>query len=65
MLSKVAMSLRADPPFEPAARARAVPTDSEMLAAARTAFTRFRHHDVAGSLADLDDALYGRKKKHR
>lgn len=55
------MSLRADPPFEPAVRSRRAPTDAEMLAAARAAFAGFRHHDIAGSLADIDDALHGRR----
>lgn len=57
--------MRSDPPFEPAARSNRLPTDAEMLAAARAAFALFRHHDVPGSLADLDDALHGRSRVTR
>lgn len=54
---------RADPPFEPATRPRSAPTDADMLAAGRAALLHSRHHDVPGSLADLDDALHGRKRR--
>jgi hypothetical protein len=43
---------RADPPFEPAPRG-----DRARILAARQALIRFRHHDPAGSIADIHDAL--------